>query len=541
MLQDAVGATTAVEGLVKDTTTQSFVKDVIEESKRQPVLVDFWAPWCGPCKQLTPVLEKVVKAAKGKVRLVKMNIDEHPQIPGQMGIQSIPAVIAFVKGQPADGFMGALPESQVIAFIERLTKERIGGEAKDLLKAADAALAEANPAGAAEVYAQILAEEPENIPALAGLARSYVATGHVEQAKQTLAMVPEAKRNEAPVTAARAAIEVAEQAKSLGPIAELEKKVAANPLDHQARFDLALALNAKSKRQEAVDHLLEIVRARPQMERGRRAQAARSVLRGLGPDRRGHRRRPAPAVVDLVRVDHSRSGRGFGTWSATMPMNAVYRGASDLAQVIPVFPLPGALLLPRGQMPLNIFEPRYLAMVDDALRDGHRLIGMIQPDAAHPGPDDKPNLYKVGCVGRITQLAETGDGRYLMQLTGVARFRVEEELKVATDYRQCRVSYAPFADDFVARRGEEAVDREALLRALSDFLKANDLKADWEGIENAPNEALVNALAMMSPYGSAEKQAMLEAPDLKTRAEILVAATEIELAKTNTPGETPLQ
>ena len=210
-------------------------------------------------------------------------------------------------------------------------------------------------------------------------------------------------------------------------------------------------------------------------------------------------------------------------------------------EVIPVFPLPGALLLPRGQMPLNIFEPRYLAMVDDALRDGHRLIGMIQPDAAHPGPDDKPNLYKVGCVGRITQLAETGDGRYLMQLTGVARFRVEEELKVATDYRQCRVSYVPFADDFVARRGEEAVDREALLRALSDFLKANDLKADWEGIENAPNEALVNALAMMSPYGSAEKQAMLEAPDLKTRAEILVAATEIELAKTNTPGETPLQ
>ena len=224
-----------------------------------------------------------------------------------------------------------------------------------------------------------------------------------------------------------------------------------------------------------------------------------------------------------------------------MPMNVVYRGASDLAEVIPVFPLPGALLLPRGQMPLNIFEPRYLAMVDDSLRDGHRLIGMIQPDTAHPGPEDKPNLYKVGCVGRITQIAETGDGRYLMQLTGVARFRIEEELKVATLYRQCRVSYVPFADDFVARRGEEAVDREALLRALSDFLKANDLKADWEGIENAPNEALVNALAMMSPYGSAEKQAMLEAPDLKTRAEILIAVTEIELAKTNTEGETPLQ
>jgi hypothetical protein len=224
-----------------------------------------------------------------------------------------------------------------------------------------------------------------------------------------------------------------------------------------------------------------------------------------------------------------------------MPMNVVYRGPGDLPHVIPVFPLSGALLLPRGQMPLNVFEPRYLAMVDDSLRDGHRLIGMIQPDPAHPGPAEKPNLFGVGCVGRITQIAETGDGRYLMQLTGVARFRVEEELAVATPYRQCRVSFAPFLDDFIARKGEEAVDRKALLRALTDFLKANNLKADWEGIEGASNEALVNALAMMSPYGSAEKQALLEAPDLKTRAEILVAVTEIELAKSNIPGEPPLQ
>ncbi len=224
-----------------------------------------------------------------------------------------------------------------------------------------------------------------------------------------------------------------------------------------------------------------------------------------------------------------------------MPMNVVYRGSADLPEVIPVFPLPGALLLPRGQMPLNIFEPRYLAMVDDSLRDGHRLIGMIQPDPTHPGPEDKPTLFKVGCVGRITQIAETGDGRYLLQLTGVARFRVEEELNVATAYRQCRVGYASFADDFVARKGEEAVDRKALLEALSAFLKANNLKTDWEGIESAPNEALVNALAMMSPYGSAEKQALLEAPNLKARAEMLVAVTEIELAKKATGGETPLQ
>jgi Lon protease-like protein len=225
-----------------------------------------------------------------------------------------------------------------------------------------------------------------------------------------------------------------------------------------------------------------------------------------------------------------------------MPMNVIYRGSADLPEIIPVFPLAGALLLPRGQLPLNIFEPRYLAMVDDSLRDGHRLIGMIQPDPGHPGTQEKPGLFKVGCIGRITQLAESGDGRYLLQLTGVARFRVVEELTCATLYRQCRVTTIPFVDDFVARKGEDEVDRKAVLEALTAFLKANKLKTDWEGVESAPNEALVNALAMMSPYGSAEKQALLEAPDLKSRAEILIAVTEMELAKrTAGGGETPLQ
>jgi putative thioredoxin len=252
--------TATAEAPVKDTTTQTFVKDVIEESKRQPVLVDFWAPWCGPCKQLTPVLEKAVKAAKGKVKLVKMNIDDHPQIPSQMGIQSIPAVIAFVNGQPADGFMGALPESQVVAFLERLTKDRIGGETKDLLKAADTALAEGDATGAAEMYAHLLAEDAANLPALAGLVRSHVQTGALDQARQTLALVPDGKANDTAVTAARAALELAEQAKTLGPVTELEQKVAANPLDHQARFDLALALNGQGRRADALEHLISIVK-----------------------------------------------------------------------------------------------------------------------------------------------------------------------------------------------------------------------------------------------------------------------------------------
>jgi putative thioredoxin len=257
-----IGDTTmTADALVTDTTTQGFVNDVIEASKQQPVLVDFWAPWCGPCKQLTPILEKVVRAAKGKVKLVKMNIDEHPAIPGQMGIQSIPAVIAFSNGQPVDGFMGALPESQVTGFIERVLKEPLAGDGgPDLLKDAEAALAQGDAAGAAGLYAQILAKEPDNVAALAGLVRSYVATGALDQAKQTLALIPEAKQNDPAVGAARAALELAEQAKAVGPIGELEQKVAANPADHQARFDLAVALNAKGKREEAADHLLSIVK-----------------------------------------------------------------------------------------------------------------------------------------------------------------------------------------------------------------------------------------------------------------------------------------
>ena len=223
-----------------------------------------------------------------------------------------------------------------------------------------------------------------------------------------------------------------------------------------------------------------------------------------------------------------------------MGMNAVYEGAKDCPAAIPLFPLGGALLLPRGQMPLNIFEPRYLAMIDDALK-GDRVIGIIQPEPETGRQPEIPPLLKVGCLGRITQFSETGDGRYIITLTGISRFRLLDELSVTTAYRQGRVGYDAYAADFVARTGEDEVDRKGLLKALRDFAKANDLKIDWKGVNEAPNEALVNALSMMCPFGPRETQALLEAPTLKDRAEVLVAITEIELARGGGDPDTTLQ
>ena len=259
--------------LVSDTTTAGFRQDVMAESMKRPVLVDFWAPWCGPCKQLTPVLEKVVKAAGGKVKLVKMNIDEHPQIAGQLGIQSIPAIIAFQNGQPVDGFMGALPEGQIKSFIERLVGPLGPGATREIIQEAEGLVAAGDAEGAAQLYSAVLAQEPDNAAAIGALAKLHVDAGDLEAAKEFLAMAPEAKANDPAIAGARAAIELAEQAAKLGDFAELEARLAANPADHQTRFDLAVALAGAGDRETATDHLIEIIkRDRTWNEDGARKQ-----------------------------------------------------------------------------------------------------------------------------------------------------------------------------------------------------------------------------------------------------------------------------
>ncbi|MGZ5822338.1 MAG: thioredoxin [Hyphomicrobium sp.] len=273
VLKGAAGSVNDAE-LIKDTTTAGFVKDVIEASRSVPVIVDFWAAWCGPCKQLTPLLEKIVKSYGGKVRLVKLNVDEHPAIAGQLRIQSLPTVYAFRDGRPLDGFVGGQPESTIRTFIDRIVGEEQQADLATVLASAEQALEEGDVQSAAEIFAAVLQEDKQNPAALAGLARCYLQTGDVARAEQTIALVPPDQKNVGAVERVKAALELARKANQTDNRDALLSRLAANPADHQARFDLAVASAARGEKETALEHLLDLVRR----DRNWNEQAARKQL-----------------------------------------------------------------------------------------------------------------------------------------------------------------------------------------------------------------------------------------------------------------------
>jgi putative thioredoxin len=274
--------------LIKVSDQTIFAKDVLEASRTVPVIVDFWAPWCGPCKQLQPAIEKVVKEAKGAVKLVKINIDQNQMLAQQLRIQSIPAVYAFFGGRPVDGFMGAVPESQVKQFVDRLVQAaggapgEGGNEIAELLEHAKAAVAQNDPELAAKIYSEILGVEPTNVTALAGMARYQVQIGDLEQARELLEQIPAKERTGADIAAVQAAIDLAEKAKEAGPIGDLKAKASADPKDFQARLDLALAYWAGDQKQEAIDELLAMIKLDRNWNEGAARQQLLKFFEALG-------------------------------------------------------------------------------------------------------------------------------------------------------------------------------------------------------------------------------------------------------------------
>jgi putative thioredoxin len=268
------GAGAASGDIIKDSSTAGFKADVLDASRDVPVIVDFWAPWCGPCKQLTPVIEKVVRAYKGKVRLVKINIDEHPAIAGQLRVQSIPTVYAFRDGRPVDGFAGAQPESQIKAFVERLIGEDAGADLAEAVAEASKLLEARDIQTAAEIYAAVLKEDRENIEALAGLAKCYLQTGDLDRAEQTLSLAPPDKKSAQTIASVKAAIDLARRGATPSKVGELQARLAVDPADHQTRIDLAIAYAAAGDKEAAVDELLECFRR----DKAWNEQAARKQL-----------------------------------------------------------------------------------------------------------------------------------------------------------------------------------------------------------------------------------------------------------------------
>jgi putative thioredoxin len=283
MVEPLIGAAAAAPDLIKDSDSQNFMADVIEASQEVPVIVDFWAPWCGPCKQLGPTIEKVVKAAQGKVKLVKINIDDSPEIAQQLRIQSIPAVFAFHQGQPVDAFVGAQPESQVRAFVEKLAGGIGPSPVDEALEAAQAALDGSEVAAAGNLFGQVVQADPGNPEAIGGLARCYILNHDLDHARQTLDLVPEEHKEHAAVVAAQSALALAEQASNAGDPTELRQAVEADPTNHQARYDLAIALMGNGDNEGAIDQLLEILKKGADWNEGAAKTQLLKIFEALGP------------------------------------------------------------------------------------------------------------------------------------------------------------------------------------------------------------------------------------------------------------------
>jgi putative thioredoxin len=277
------GAAPPETDIVKDGSDQGFVADVIEASRDAPVIVDFWAPWCGPCRTLGPPLEKAVRAAAGKVRLVKINIDENPGVAGQLGVKSIPAVYAFDQGRPVDGFMGALPESQIKLFVDRLAGADMTAEIEPLLEQAAESLKLGDIGGAAQGYTAVLQLDPENVKGIAGMARVALTAGDADQAREILAHAPADKANDPDLAGVRAALDLAANAGDAGDAGDLASKVAAHPGDLGARFELAEALSARGDLEAASDHLLAIIEANRDWNEGAARTQLLKVFEAAGP------------------------------------------------------------------------------------------------------------------------------------------------------------------------------------------------------------------------------------------------------------------
>ena len=522
---------------MKDTTTASFRADVLDASMQVPVIVDFWAPWCGPCKQLGPIIEKAVKDARGAVKLVKINVDENQELAAQMRIQSIPAVYAFFQGRPVDGFVGAQPESALKQFIQKLAKLGAGeagpSPIDEALEHAEAALKEGDHEAASAIFAQILEHEPDNLKAIGGMVRCCIAVGELDQAKHFLAQVPAAQANDPAIAGARGA----DRAGGGGPEGGRPVAGAARPGRCQPEgFRGALRPGAGfvrrrrprgRRRPAAGDHPHE-----PRLERGGGAQGAGEVLRGDGPDRSADLERAAAPVLDPVQLGvRMRPGP-----TSLGPFDPGYRALPDGAADLSADRGRAAV----GRAPAAQHLRAALSRDDapcPAAADAPHRHGAAGGDKADRDPDPaaRPAVQRIGCAGRIVSFQETEEGRYLITLSGLIRFAIKRELPLHEGgFRLVEPDFAPFAEDMAERDFEMAAKAE-FLAAFKAYIETKQLKVDWDAIKGAPDDHLLVSLAMLSPFSPEEKQSLLECADLAQLTAMMTALFELAVANRQSP------